>query len=163
MLTVSLQSDLKGLNALLNIKTSLDKIQREAYSSLLAEIIYRIHTQGLKGDGNQIGTYTPEYLRLRSGQFKDKVKKGKKRILYNRGTDPKVILSLTRHLEKDYAIVQIDANTYGIEVKSELSAAIIERQEENYGGGIYTLTEEEHKKVIAFIDNQITTIQKDAH
>lgn len=92
----------------------------------------RIHEEGRAADDKQIGTYSPEYMKVRTGNFRNaKVSKktGKRtnagyftkgqnatfdiktkkanspRPRYNRTGDTKIIVSLTRQLENDWAVI----------------------------------------------------------
>lgn len=92
----------------------------------------RIHVDGKDSSGEQIGTYSTEYMRVRTGNYKNATKKtagafqrGKNafsnvatrkanlRPNYNRSADTKVIISLTRNLENDYQAVATEKG-YGI-------------------------------------------------
>lgn len=52
----------------------------------------RIHKEGKASDEGLIGTYKLSYLKLRERK-------------YNRSSDPKIIVSLTRQLENDWAVI----------------------------------------------------------
>ncbi|MDF2381315.1 hypothetical protein JMG10_07555 [Nostoc ellipsosporum NOK] len=102
--------------------------------AVLPELKHRVHIQGKDSDGNQIGTYSPEYMKLRTGDYGNSSrygrgakkgqakdagkytrgdKKGMARNRYNRLPDTKVILSLTRQMENDMTIIPTE-NGYGI-------------------------------------------------
>lgn len=59
----------------------------------------RIHKEGQASDGEQIGTYSNGYMRQREKN--------------NRSEDRKIIVSLTRQLENDWAVLAT-TNGYGI-------------------------------------------------
>lgn len=101
-------------------------------STLIAEMKKRIHKDGKASDGGNIGKYSKGYIAVRSGIFKNSGKQskgvktvkvanagkktkggsvGSKRTNYNRGTDPKVIISLTGQLENDYIIIPLKDGT----------------------------------------------------
>lgn len=101
----------------------------------------RIHIKGQASDGSQIGTYSKGYLAVRSGVYgnsekfskgksKGQIKnsgvytkgknKGSERPSYNRGTDPKIIVSLTRQLENDWSVIATDKG-YGIGFKNKFN------------------------------------------
>lgn len=112
----------------------VEKMTREQATTVMAMIRVRVHEQGQDANGGQIGTYSKGYLAIRSGIFQNsgKISKGKNkgkvkdagkytkggksgslRTKYNRGTDPKVILSLTRQMESDMSIIPVQ-NGFGI-------------------------------------------------
>lgn len=78
----------------------IDKMTRIQATTLMAVMRDRIHVQGLDADGNPIGTYSPKYVKY--------VRNSKK---YERGSDTKVIASLTRTLENSWRIYPIQNGT----------------------------------------------------
>lgn len=107
----------------------------DAAFALLPEVRKRVHTDGKDADGNQIGTYSPGYMKVRTGNYKDAAKykrgdkagqfkkkkseakgeagrisrgpnRGQNRRAYNRTGDPKVILSLTRQMENGLTVLK---------------------------------------------------------
>lgn len=137
--------------------------------SLMTE---RIHKEGKAADGSQIGTYSNEYMKLRtgnyvnadrfvkgankgknknSGTFTDKTirlnkntgvfsgdeKAGTSRPNYNRSSDTKVIVSLTRQLENDWAVIATDRG-YGIGFLNSLNMQKAGWVEENKKSDIPT-------------------------
>lgn len=151
----------------------------------------RIHKEGKKANGSPIGTYSSEYLKLRSGNYQnsdkfsrgakkgqnknagtytdrtirlnkktgvftgeDKV--GKPRINYNRGSDPKVILSLTRQMEQDFVPIA-ENNVYGLGFNNPVNMDKAEWNEERYEG-VYELSEDELKIAEEIITNYINGV-----
>jgi len=123
------QSVLTGIEKKINNAVTgpeFDKILREATITLAAEMRERIHEKGLDSKNQKIGTYSEEYMKIRTGQFKNSGKKnsgfytkGKNsvysiesrkavktkesmRTKYNRTNETTVILSLTRDMENDF-------------------------------------------------------------
>lgn len=105
----------------------------------IVEVIHsmnrRIHIDGKASDGSEIGTYSPGYMKVRTGLFLNSKslkrgivkgkptnpgtfsrgkKKGQARPAYNRDASTKVIVSLTRNLEKDWTVVTTAKGNYGI-------------------------------------------------
>lgn len=136
---------------------------REVVTDLIPIIHERIHVEGRAGDGSKIGTYSNAYMAVRTGNYKnsDKITKGKNagknknagtstkgtskgsaRNKYNRTGDTKVILSLTRQMENDYAVVGIE-NGWGIGFTNEHNADKARWNDERYGKKVFTPTEEE--------------------
>ena len=96
-------------------------------TDVLALLKPRIHEDGLAADGSAIGTYSKEYLKIRTGAYRNNVatkgknkgekKKGtagvkskgpnvgKPRPTYHWPADPKIIVALTRQLQNDWAVL----------------------------------------------------------
>lgn len=70
-----------------------DKLFRTIATTMAAEIRYRVHVDGKKTDGGDIGTYKNPYLAKRQESP------------YNRTADTKMIFSLTRQMENDFFLV----------------------------------------------------------
>lgn len=97
-----------------------DKLLRNIAGTLTAVMRDRVHVQGKDANNKQIGTYSPEYMKVRTGDFKSSkivrgVNKGQARKKYNRTSDTKVILSLTRQMENDMSVCEKNPikTTYG--------------------------------------------------
>lgn len=176
----ALEQDIKSLTA-----EQGDKIIREVAQALTAAMVIRVHQEGKAADGTKIGTYSPEYLKIRSdqyanagvykrgekkGQAKDTGKytkgknKGQARRKYSRGTDPNVILSLTRNMEQDLGLNVANPakipNGYAIGYKNDLNAKKLERHEDiNYNKKILTqLSKEEEALALLIVKNRIDDI-----
>lgn len=78
-----------------------DKVLRTVATTLLGEVKERIHDEGKKADGTQIGEYSSSYLKKRQ------------RKPYNRTSDKKKIYSLTRKMENEFTVIATD-NGYGL-------------------------------------------------
>jgi hypothetical protein len=113
-----------------------DLMLRQVASDTLANVKFRIHTEGLNSAGQPIGEYSSAYLRVREKN--------------NRGRNPKVILSLTGQLENDFSIVSNTANNYGLGFKNPINADKAEWLQDQYGK-VYDLTEKEaqHANLVA--------------
>lgn len=94
--------------------------------SMLPVVHDRIHVAGQAADGSPIGTYSPSYLKYT-------------RPKNNRGSDPKVILSLTRQMESDFSVVA-DLGKYGLGFKNDLNFDKATWAELTYKKKIYALT-----------------------
>lgn len=79
----------KKLSSLAPGGASLDQMIREVAFTQAGLMRERIHEKGQDASGAQIGAYTPAYIKTRAKK-------------YNRTTDPRVILSLTRQMENDF-------------------------------------------------------------
>ena len=151
------------------IQTKINKLADREY--LLRPVAFdeidlmtkRIHQGGKASDNSQIGTYSKGYLAVRSGVFRnsDRFKKGASKVQiknagtisrgkqkgqarpqYNRGTDPKVIISLTRQLENDYSVIATNKG-YGIGFLNPLNYKKSQWVQGTYKKKIFDLTQDE--------------------
>lgn len=123
----------------------------------------RIHEKGIAADGNPIGTYSPAYMKVRTGNYKNSTRykggknagktkdagvfsrgtnKGKPRPKYNRTNDTKIVVSLTRQLENDWAVIGTTKG-YGIGFNNPLSIQKMRWVEEKKDKKIAALTTDE--------------------
>lgn len=119
------------LAQLAELQNNPDPVLRTVAMAVLPALLIRVHTDGKDSSGNQIGTYSPGYMVVRTGAYKNagtfakgakkgeqkdsgkNVSTGAPRPKYNRTSDTKVILSLTRQMELDTSVIQTP-NGYGI-------------------------------------------------
>ena len=122
-------------------------VSRAVATALMPEIRERIHERGENSNGQQIGTYSNSYLRLRERK-------------YNRTSDPDVVASLTRQLENSYVLAP-QQKSYTIGVATPLSVDKIKWLEEKYGT-IWQLTERERLAAleVASIEAQLILDKK---
>ena len=92
----------------------------------------RIHKEGQATDGEQIGTYANSYMRIRE---KNK-----------RGEDRKIIVSLTRQLENDWAVLGTSTG-YGIGFNNPFNKQKAKWVEENKSKIIFNLSEKEKEYI----------------
>ena len=164
------------------LKSALDPetLLRPVVLDMIVLIHKRIHVDGIGSNGDQIGTYSKGYLAVRSGVFgnthvitkganKGKTKGsgtftsaasenkvGKARPNYNRGSDPKVIISLTRKLENSYTAVAAGEKGYGISFLDQEDYNKSQWVEETYDKPIFKLTAEEEKIAVQQITDLLT-------
>lgn len=125
-------------NVLKKVDSFFDKIQDREYLlrplaiETIPNIKERIHIQGKGSDGNQIGTYSSGYMKVR-----EKNKRGK---------DTKVIVSLTRQLEADYQVIPTQ-NGYGIGFNNSLSFDKAKWVEERKKRIIFNLSADEKQYI----------------
>jgi len=174
-----------------------DQMLRTVAAGVLPELKRRVHIEGRDTAGGQIGTYSPGYMVLRTGAYKnaDTYKKGAKvgknknsgvftkrgftkftqededtvtsskaflkveyekkaRPQYNRTSDTKVILSLTRQMENDLSIVA-SKNGYGIGFKNPENFRKSQYNEKTYKKRIWGLTEGEKKLAVKIAEDYI--------
>ena len=170
----------KKVSTALN-KQQIDELSREIAVSIAAQMRERIHERGLDANNSQIGTYTDEYMKVRTGIYpnSDKTKKGKtknagvytkgknkgqQRRKYNRTTDRKVVISLTRTFENDFTLGKSNQSPkkipggYGIGWKSPYNAIIAERMEKVYKKKIWATTDDEVKDALKIAKDYIAKI-----
>jgi len=175
MITTHINSNLDDLSDRLS-NMDKDAMIRDVALSVLPMIRKRVHVEGEASDGSQIGSYTKGYLVVRSGQFQNNRKKhgegfvkaggqkgqytkgnktGKKRAYYNRGTDRKVVLSLTRQMEDDLSVIPID-DGYGIGYNNPDNFKKAIWNETRYKKSIWNLSEEELKTVDRVVNDHLS-------
>ena len=150
-----IKADLNGIDT--------DKMTRLVATSVMNEIKVRVHKEGKAADGSQIGTYSKEYMKVRTDSFKSPViargkNKGKPRLVYNRKNDKRVILSLTSRMEGDMIITPIENGT-GICYTNEKSYKKSQWNEKRYKKSIFALSKREieiaEETVKEFIDETL--------
>jgi hypothetical protein len=108
---MTIKSNIKVVTG--RIKQQLETLKNKEYllRPVAIEVIpmmtERIHQKGEASDGGQIGTYNNSYLKLRQKKYK-------------RDASNTVIVSLTRKLEQDWAVIATQ-NGYGIGFLNQLS------------------------------------------
>jgi hypothetical protein len=138
MINVNVNTDgLKDLQQKIQaLKDNPDPVLRACAMALTPEIIERVHIKGLDSSGSPIGTYSPGYMAVRTGNYQNSkkvsrgVNKGKlkdsgtftkgaetrvglNRPNHHRTADTKVILSLTKQMENDLSVIDTETG-YGI-------------------------------------------------
>lgn len=114
-----------------------DKMLRTIAFDTAANMKVRIHQDGKNSENTDIGEYSNSYIKIREKN--------------RRGTDKKVILSLTRQMENDYGIVGGNGATgYALGFKNPDNANKAGWMEDKYGA-IYKPTKVEvaHMRVVA--------------
>lgn len=158
-----------------------DQMLRTCATTVLGLMKNRIHEEGKDANGNQIGTYSPAYMKIRTGNFVNaaRVSRGKNkgklkdagvftkgagksaaRPQYHRTADSKVILSLTRQMENDMKVIAIDNHAYGIGFSNPLNYNKAISNQVRYKKPIYSLSEQEQQAVLEiaqkFTDNALS-------
>lgn len=113
----------------------IDRMTRLQATSLLGVMRVRIHQDGLDSQGTPIGIYTPSYIKYARAKAK-------------RGTDPKVVLSLTRSMENSMELYPITNGT-GIGFSTKENWQKAKWCEETYGKKIFAPTTQEREMVVA--------------
>lgn len=145
MASITITTNLSGVMA--EIKRQLETVRSKEY--LLRPVAQeqirlmhrRIHEEGKASDGMEIGKYSEGYMKIREEK-------------YNRKPDKKVIISLTRQLENDYAVIDTPAG-YGVGFNNKFNFDKSKWVQENYGKKIFDMTPKELQAAIDFI-NELT-------
>jgi hypothetical protein len=171
----------------------IDKITSDGMNEMLLEIAntlkgdvrHRVHQEGKASDGSQIGTYTPDYMKVRTGNYENRKKitrgknkgdfaknnsgsftkgknKGNPRPKYNRDNDTDVVLSLTRQMENDMNAtepIKIEGG-YGIGYTNEFNYEKAIWNEKRYGKPIWKLTEQEMKTVEDIVSKHVERLKR---
>lgn len=114
-----------------------DQMLRTMAFDTVANMKQRIHVDGLNSNAAPIGEYSNAYMKVRR--------------FYNRSSDKKVILSLTRNMENDFTVVGGSGATgYDLGFKNPDNTDKRVELEAKYGS-VYKPTELEvtHMKVVA--------------
>lgn len=119
----------------------VDQMTRLQATTLMAMMRQRIHVDGKDSNGAQIGTYTPAYIKYA-------------RKKNHRGTDDKVILSLTRSMEDSYEMSPIE-NGYAIGFNTQENMQKARWCEDTYQKPIFAPTAEEKATVIEIANDYI--------
>ncbi len=184
---VSIKTNLDSIAKI--VQSQLDKLNDKEYllrpvaENMIVLIHKRIHVDGIDSNAEPIGEYSKGYLAVRSGIFQNThrisrgVNKGKTkgsgtftsqaapekvglpRTNYNRGTDPKVIISLTRQLENDYAVKPTEKG-YGIGFNNQHNFDKSQYVEATYHKQIFALTDSEEKIAVEIITEAANNIFK---
>jgi hypothetical protein len=96
---------------------------------VLSLVTARIHEEGKDASGQQIGNYTNRYLKVRQSKYK-------------RSGDRKIIMSLTRQLENDWAVIETP-DGWGIGFHNVFNVNKMKWNEERMNKLILGLTDEE--------------------
>lgn len=106
----------------------------------------RIHGEGKAADDGQIGTYNKSYLKLRERK-------------YNRSSDSKIIVSLTRQLENDWSVIATPKG-YGVGFLNALNLQKARWVEENKEKKIFSLSRSEENKLSEVVQELVTNALK---
>jgi hypothetical protein len=148
---------------LIALQQNPDAMLRTVALAVLPEVRKRVHVEGKDSSGSQIGIYSTEYMKVRTGSFGNSekfsrgarrgenknagvftrgAKEGSARPRYNRSSDPKVILSLTRQMENDLSVLP-SGSGYGIGFNNPDNFQKSQWNEKTYRKPIWNTTEGE--------------------
>lgn len=117
------------LAAKLKALSNPELIPRQLAFDTIDLMTRRIHEEGKATDEGQIGTYSSNYLKLRERK-------------YNRKSDTKVIVSLTRQLENDWSVIATNGG-YGVGFKNSFNLQKARWVEEGKARQIFSLSPSE--------------------
>jgi hypothetical protein len=137
--TAELQAKLKALS-------NPELIPRTLAFDTIDLMTRRIHEEGKATDEGQIGTYSSNYLKLRERK-------------YNRKSDTKVIVSLTRQLENDWSVIATE-NGYGVGFKNPFNLQKARWVEEGKSKQIFSLSPSEIKYITETIAELVSNALK---
>lgn len=148
---ITVKSNIKLVTSKIQKQIELLKNKEYLLRPVAIEVIplmtERIHQKGQASDGGQIGTYSSGYLKLRE-------RGNKKQQIPVRGADAKVIVSLTRKLEQDWAVIATP-NGYGIGFLNALSLQKARWVEEGKDKKIFSLSQSEQQYAVDRINELI--------
>lgn len=145
MAAITIKLDINKFAA--SMQTMLNKLKdrelllRPVALEIIPQMTRRIHINGKASDDSNIGTYSNSYLKYRENN--------------KRGKDPKVIVSLTRQLENDWAVLATERG-YGIGFNNVLNANKAGWVEKTKNKKIFELSEKEKQYAIERL-NELTS------
>lgn len=131
-----------NLNSKLKQLTDKDYLLRPVCFDLIDIMTNRIHNNGQAADGGDIGTYSRGYLAVRQKK-------------YNRSSDAKVIVSLTRQLENDWSVIATP-NGYGIGFLNQFNLQKARWVEEGKSRQIFRLSATEQAYAATRLNELVT-------
>lgn len=155
-----------------------DRMLRSCAAAILPVMKTRIHEKGLDSNDQQIGIYTPGYMKVRTGNFgnskrftkgknKGKTKDagaysrgknaGKPRKQYNRTSDTKKVYSLARQMENDFSI-QPTPTGYGLGFSNPFNAEKANWVQEQDGKIVYRPTKNESQLLVDVAIEYVNTL-----
>lgn len=126
----------------LKILKDKEYLLRPVAFGLIDIMTKRIHVDGKSSDDGQIGNYNSNYLKVRQKKP------------YNRTSDNKIIVSLTRQLENDWSVIATDKG-YGIGFKNSFNYQKARWVEENKGKRIFDLSSSEEVYAADYLNDLI--------
>lgn len=98
----------KTLDKIKELQNNPDPLLRTIALTVMPELKHRVHVDGKDSDGNQIGVYSPGYMKLRTGAYKNspRVSRGKNKGKvqdagrYTKGTNTKVFGTVVEETSK---------------------------------------------------------------
>lgn len=129
--------------ALLSDKENLPRILAFDTIELMTK---RIHIEGKDATDTEIGSYNKSYLKLRERK-------------YNRSSDPKIIVSLTRQLENNWSVISTEKG-YGVGFLNPFNLQKARWVEENKDKKIFSLSPSELNIITDIIQDNVSDVLK---
>lgn len=145
----------KTLDKIKELQNNPDPLLRTVALTVMPELRHRVHVDGKDSEGNQIGTYSPGYMKVRTGNYRKPPKPGVTRPNYHRTADTKVVASLTRQMENDLNVVATE-NGYGIGYLNPFNFQKSQWVEETYKKPILSKLTDGEEKLASDTANQFT-------
>lgn len=123
-----------------------ENIPRQLSFDTIDLMTNRIHIEGKAANEQQIGTYNKSYLKIRENK-------------YNRSSDTKIIVSLTRQLENDWSVIATNRG-YGVGFKNSFNLQKARWVEENKGKIIFSLSPSEENKLSEIVEEIVNNVLK---
>lgn len=143
MASLKINTNLASVTA--DIRQRIDKLKDAEYLlrpvcfDLIDLMTKRIHIDGKAADNTPIGKYNPVYLKLRQSK-------------YQRSSENKVIVSLTRQLENDWSVIATPKG-YAIGFLNSFNLQKARWVEETKGKNIFSLTTDEQQYAVDLIND----------
>lgn len=116
-----------------------------------------------KGQNKNAGTVTKQRVATPFGKSSFAVQNieadKKPRVNYNRSSDTKVIISLTRQLENDWSVIATEKG-YGVGFKNTLNFKKSQWVQETYKKRIFDLSPSEEKKLFEIVAENVSNVLK---
>ena len=125
-------------NAIEPTPEGIDKLLRECAVTQQANMAVRVHSDGNDSNDTAIGTYSENYMKVRTGKWKYKG------VRYNRTASTDVVLSLTRQMENDMSVIAL-SDGYGVGYKNPDNYQKSQWVQEKYNKPIWEQSESEQE------------------
>ena len=155
----------RELQKLRKLRSHTPIILNRALTTLLAEMVERIHTNGKDSNGSNIGQYSTKPISIsqksqarRTGKsyFQGGYKEYKRAI----GFPSFVNLENTGQQRQDTSVIRISRNKAGIGFKNKKNFDKSNWQEEKYRKNIYQPTKKEKEVVLNVINSELSKLLK---
>jgi hypothetical protein len=135
----------KAIADKLKVLRDKEYLLRPVSFGLIDKMTRRIHEEGKASDGALIGDYSKDYLKRRQ------------KPPYNRKSDRKIIVSLTRQLENDWSVIATDKG-YGIGFKNPFNLKKARWVEQGKQREIFSLSKEEESYAVEYINELVSDV-----
>lgn len=140
----NINSVIGNITEKIKVATNPEYLLRPICFDIIELLSKRIHIDGKNSSGAEIGKYSSSYLKLRERN--------------NRTEGRKVVISLTRQLENDYAVIATDKG-YGVGFNNRINREKVNWVQDKYGR-IFGLTTDELNYVRLYAEDLINAALK---